>query len=379
MPRLDDDTLVDLQQLVETCLADFVDRDLAEATARISIPRVREAAGVYVTRPSRRLLGMAFLYAALALDRSGDYDLGDLVRVAAALEIRHGAVLLHDDIVDGDTIRGGRPTAHHALADPFGPVEGVSAALFAGDVLAALAPLPILRSGLPDAVRVRVAEVFQDRTALVAAGQVEQLHLDVLRDPLEVTEQGILAVHARQFVPYALLSVELAGVLCGLEDAGLAAVREAGTPLCGAFQVQNDLHGYTELVRVMSEGADAGDVLTLANTSDLARRRRTVLVRAALDRLAPAGRGTLAAYLAGERVDLRTVVELIESTNAADHCRTLIGDLQAQAIRRITAAQALPAVARIALGDTFEYMRALYDPLSTTSSLYLRARPDLAA
>lgn len=78
-------------------------------------------------------------------------------------------------------------------------------------------------------------------------------------------------------------------------------------------------------------------------------------------------------------MDLRTVVELIESTNAADHCRTLIGDLQAQAIRRITAAQALPAVARIALGDTFEYMRALYDPLSTTSSLYLRARPDLAA
>lgn len=50
MPRLDDETLVDLQQQIEAALRAFVDGDLAAATARISPPQVHTAAEVYVTR-----------------------------------------------------------------------------------------------------------------------------------------------------------------------------------------------------------------------------------------------------------------------------------------------------------------------------------------
>jgi hypothetical protein len=85
------------------------------------------------------------------------------------------------------------------------------------------------------------------------------------------------------------------------------------------------------------------------------------------------------AYLGGERVDLVEIVKLIESTDAVEHCQALIGELQARALARITGEPALSLGHRIELGGTFEYMRALYDPRSTTSSLYLRARPDLAA
>jgi geranylgeranyl diphosphate synthase type I len=376
MPQLDDETLIDLQQQLETNLASFTDHELRTATARISDPQVHQAAGLYVTRPSRRLPGMAFLHAAYAFDQAADHEPDDLMKVAAALEIRHAAVLLHDDIVDGDILRGGQPTAHHALAPLFGETESRSAALFAGDILAATAPLPILNSGLPDTLRLRMTKLFQNRTALVAAGQVEQLHLDVLRDPLEITEPAVLSVHTGQFVPYLLLSLELAAVLCDLDDSALTAIREAGTPLCAAFQVQNDLNGYTELVRTLHSGADTRTALTLANTSDLARRR-TVLALAALDRLSPTHRAQLAAYLTGTPMELRTVVKLIESTDATDHCHALIHDLQQQALRRITREPRLPANVRIGLRDTFTYMRALYDPISTTSSLYLRARPEL--
>ncbi|MFJ7496038.1 polyprenyl synthetase family protein [Streptomyces sp. NPDC097727] len=83
----------------------------------------------------------------------------DLNAVAAVLEIRHGTILLHDDIVDGDTVRDGHPIAHHALPSAFGTQEAPSAALFADNILAAaLAPLPIRRSGLPAAVRGRLTE-----------------------------------------------------------------------------------------------------------------------------------------------------------------------------------------------------------------------------
>ena len=367
-----DTQLITWQQQLEAELASFADTQLRGATARISDPQVHDAAAAYLVRPSKRLLGMAFLHAAHTLDVDAHQQ--DLVAVAAALEIRHGAILMHDDIVDGDTTRGGHPTAHHHLTQSFGATEAGSAALFAGDVLAGLAPLPILRCGLPASVRARLTDLFQHTTSLVAAGQTEQLHLDTVQDPADVTEADILRIHAGQFAPYLLCSVHLAAALAGLEPA-LDRITEAGTPLCQGFQVQNDLAGFTELQRTLQ----SDQVLTLANTSDLARRRRTVLVRAAMDALPLTERDQLSDYLRGTDQDLATVADLVDRSRAAAYCQALIADLHAQARTRISTDPLLPPEVRSALSATWGYMTALYDPASPTSRLYLQARTDLLA
>ncbi|MFE4540286.1 polyprenyl synthetase family protein [Streptomyces scopuliridis] len=366
-------TLISWQQVLEAKLLRLAAD--TQFTARISEPHVHQAAVAYVTRPSKRLLGMAFLHAAHMLS-ADQYRFRDLVAVAAALEIRHGAILLHDDIVDGDTQRGGHPTAHHALRNSFG-TEAASAALLAGDILAGMAPLPILRSGLPGSVQSRLCELFQANTALVAAGQIEQLHLDVRREPNTVSEDEILRIHAGQFAPYLMCSIHLASALAGLGDTTLARITEAGVPLCQAFQVQNDLAGYTELARVLTSDPETESALTLANTSDLARRRRTVLVRAALNRLPRAGHLQLTAYLDGADTDLLTVIRLIEASGAAEHCTALITNLQTQSRKNISNDPELPSETRAALTTTWDYMNALYDPASPTSRLYLEARTDL--
>lgn len=371
-----DQDLIRWQQQLEQFLTHFADTDLRQATARISDPAVHDAAAVYVTRPSKRLLGMAFLHAVHVIDHQDDIRDDDLTAIAAALEIRHGAILLHDDIVDGDTIRGGQPTAHHALIPSFGS-EARSAALFAGDVLAGLAPLPILRTTLPEAVRVRLAELFQHTTALVAAGQTEQLRLDARQDPGHVTEADILRIHAGQFAPYLLCSLHLAGALAGLDDADLDRITEAGIPLCQDFQVQNDVAGFRELARVQAQDEQTSSALTLANTSDLARRRRTALVRTALDRLPSDQHARMLAYLNGGDDDLTAIIELVEQSKAADCCAGLILELQAQSRERITADTHLSVNVRTALHATFRHITALYDPTSPESRLYLEARPDL--
>ncbi|TLQ38953.1 polyprenyl synthetase family protein [Streptomyces marianii] len=377
MPVPTDEQLIYWQQQLEEALARFADTDLRQATARASTPQVHDAAAAYLIRPSKRLLGMAFLHAAHTLSADTDIHPDDLTTIAAALEIRHGAILLHDDIVDGDTTRGGHPTAHHALTAAFGTAEASSAALFAGDILAGLAPLPILQTSLPSPLRARLAELFQHTTAHVAAGQTEQLHLDVRQDPEAVSEADILRIHAGQFAPYLLCSIQLAAALAGLDDDALHRITQAGIPLCQGFQVQNDLAGYTELARVLADDADTTETLTLANTSDLARRRRTVLVRAALDRLSGVKRRRLLAYLDGTDDDLVAIVGIIEASGAARHCTGLITDLHSQARERIATDPQLPPAARTALSATWGYMTALYDPASPTSSLYLQARSDL--
>lgn len=141
--------LIALQRDLETSLTRFAETELPEAVTGATEPAVYEAARSYLARPSKRLLGMTFLVAYHALSGpSAEHEPGHLLAVATALEIRHAGILLHDDIVDGDVVRGGQSTAHHALAASSFSTEGRSAAIFVGDLLAALAPLPILHSGL---------------------------------------------------------------------------------------------------------------------------------------------------------------------------------------------------------------------------------------
>lgn len=200
-----------------------------------------------------------------------------------------------------------------------------------------------------------------------------------MQDPQAVTQDTILRIHSGQFAPYLLCSLHLAAALAEHDDTVLERITEAGLPLCQAFQVQNDLAGFRELARFLSREEPTDCVLTLANTADLARRRRTVLVRAALDHLSGADRDRLLAYLNGADDDLAAVTRLIHDSRAEDICVGLVIDLQIQARERITTDPHLPAPVRTGLAATFGYMTALYDPASPTSRLYLRARPELRA
>ncbi|WP_346161650.1 hypothetical protein, partial [Streptomyces mordarskii] len=117
--------------------------------------------------------------------------------------------------------------------------------------------------------------------------------------------------------------------------------------------------------------------LTLANTSDLARRRRTVPARTALSKLTGPDRDQLADYLTGANMDLTDVCALMERAEVTPYCAALIRDLHAHTRDRIANDPVLPAPVRTALSSTCAYMTALYDPASPTSRLYLNARPDL--
>ena len=69
-----------------------------------------------------------------------------LVRAAVAVELVHGATLVHDDVLDGSALRRGRP--------PWSPPAGRAAATATGDLLFSRAFAELAGGGSPDAVRV---------------------------------------------------------------------------------------------------------------------------------------------------------------------------------------------------------------------------------
>lgn len=372
---IDPDLITGWQRRLEDRLGQFAARDLAGLFAPAADPRIRQAAAVYVTRPSRHLLGLGFRAQYHLLAPAGAMPDADLTAIAAALEIRHAAILLHDDIVDGDTHRGGQPTAWHALTGLFG-ANAAGAAIFAGDVLAAGFLLPLLETALPAGTQARLARTALILTARTGAGQCQQLYIDTAVPLAQVDESSVLAAHAANFPPYLHCSTWLAAALAGLPDNITSRVIDAAVPMATAFQVQNDIAGFTELERLLASG-DPG-ALTLANTSDLARRRRTTLMTAALAALTAGKRQALAAYLEGQRdAPLAEIAALVREGHAVEHCTALTRQLWDTSHARLRDDPALPPRVRDAVAETWRFMAGLYDPASPLSRLYLEVRPDL--
>lgn len=165
---------------------------------------------------------------------------GDLFRVlpaASGVECVHTGSLLHDDIIDGDAVRRGRPAVHAA----FGPAR----AILAGSALyfAWFTALEeCARRGVADGP-IRRAMAIQARAGIEACrGAVDELALAGRPDC------GIDAyVGAARRKTAALLAAacRTGAVLAGASPAQEAALAAYGESLGLAFQVRDDLLPYT--------------------------------------------------------------------------------------------------------------------------------------
>jgi geranylgeranyl pyrophosphate synthase len=114
-----------------------------------------EHAGATIAAGGKRLRPLLVCLAADGEDGDG------VVRAAAAVELVHSATLVHDDVLDGASLRRGMPTVVAS--------GGRGAATATGDLLFARAFGELVRNGRPDEVR-----VLSDATSALAAGELMQ-------------------------------------------------------------------------------------------------------------------------------------------------------------------------------------------------------------
>ena len=114
-----------------------------------------EHAGATIAAGGKRLRPLLVCLAADGEDGDG------VVRAAAAVELVHSATLVHDDVLDGASLRRGMPTVVAS--------GGRGAATATGDLLFARAFGELVRNGSPDEVR-----VLSDATSALAAGELMQ-------------------------------------------------------------------------------------------------------------------------------------------------------------------------------------------------------------
>lgn len=196
--------------------------------------------------------------------------------VGAAVELLHTAFVVHDDVIDGDDVRRGRPNVSgtfraYALGSGAAAGDaggfGRTAGILAGDLALAAAIRAVATCGASTAVVHRLLDLFDAALHTTAAGELADVRLSL--DPGAASLRESLAMAEQKTGAYSFaLPLQAGAVLAGADQQTIGRLGEAGRMLGLAFQLVDDLLG------VFGDPAYTGK----SSTSDLRTRKQTPLL-----------------------------------------------------------------------------------------------------
>ena len=170
-----------------------------------------------------------------------------VVEIAAAIEILHYAFLLHDDVIDGDARRRGKPNLIGMLRDERAELGsrtalhwGSTGAILMGDLLLSLVHQMFARVDVTQAERLRLLDLLDHAITETVAGEYADV---ALSDRVITPElQTILTMTARKTATYTFeLPLRVATVLSLGDVETEDALAQIGQRLGLAFQLQDDV------------------------------------------------------------------------------------------------------------------------------------------
>ncbi|GGC13451.1 polyprenyl synthetase family protein [Cellulomonas carbonis] len=174
-----------------------------------------------------------------------------VVGLAAGFELLHAGFLVHDDLLDGDRVRRGRPNLlaeaeRDALARGCRPAAArrwaSASAVLAGDVAIALAQRAVSTVEAPAATRDALVGLFTDALVSTVVGEAGDVALQLGTCDADV--ETALAVARAKTAAYTVGAPLAAGaVLAEAPRAAVGALSRAGALLGEAYQMLDDLDG----------------------------------------------------------------------------------------------------------------------------------------
>lgn len=261
-------------RLVEDVIEEYFSHRIARAEAYGGAELWRRAAET--TRGGKRLRPHLVL---LAHDALGGDDNASAVVVAAAFEILHSALLIHDDVLDGDLVRRGRPNLAGAFADSAldrgldaraAAAWGAASGLLAGDLL--LSGVHALVARIDSPARPAIHELVDEAVGVTAAGEHDDVALALGVVPTEAT--GIRRMTEQKTAAYSFAAPLRAGaMLAGADRETSGSLSRIGVTLGLIYQLRDDVLGVFGAEERTGKSA----------RGDLREGKRTLLVAFAAD------------------------------------------------------------------------------------------------
>jgi len=254
--------------------------------------------------------------------------------LAAVVEFIHTATLLHDDVVDGSSMRRGKATANTLFGNP--------ASVLVGDFIYSRAFQMMV-----EVQNMRVMEVLADATNIIAEGEVLQL-LNV--HDADVTDEAYLKVIHYKTAKLFEAATRLGAIMCSASGRDEHALAEYGMRLGTAFQLIDD---------VLDFSGDSGEIGKNLG-DDLAEGKPTLPLLYAMRNGNGQQHATIRhAIEQGGLDELAAVMQAVRDTGALQHVRALAGkeaESGCAAIAHLPASnyhQALIELAKFAVNRSF--------------------------
>lgn len=257
----------------------------------------------YPEAGGKRLRPMLAQVVAEAVGKAGDKALP----FACSLEIIHNFTLVHDDVMDNDPLRRGRP-AVHVLFD-------IPTAIIAGDALFARAFEMITETDVPPENAKRLIRTTAHTVWLIAEGQQEDM--DFENTPVDrVTVDDYMEMINKKTAVLFECAAEGGALIAGGTGEQIGAMREYAHLLGMGFQIWDDLLNLT------------GDEGRLGKPvgNDIRNGKRTLIVLHAVHALAEDDprRGRLLKALGNDNAtaqEIADAIAVLRDCGSIEHAR----------------------------------------------------------
>jgi octaprenyl-diphosphate synthase len=188
------------------------------------VDEVEQIGHYLIEAGGKRIRPVVTLLSAKACGAIGD----SVISMATIIEFIHSATLLHDDVVDGSTLRRGRPTANHVWDNPSAVLVGDFLYSRAFQMMVGINNMPAMR-------------ILADATNAIAEGEVMQLTHRFAPDVTEARYFNVIRLKTAKLFEAA---AELGGVLAEQPVSIQKALAQYGLHLGAAFQLVDDVLDY---------------------------------------------------------------------------------------------------------------------------------------
>ncbi|NGO06296.1 polyprenyl synthetase family protein [Streptomyces sp. HC44] len=263
------------------------------------------------------------------------------VHAAAGVELVHNFSLLHDDLMDNDHIRRGRPTAWSLFGD--------AQAVLAGDALLVMA-LKVLITEQASELTANAVRELSDALLGLLAGQGDDLDFEKRTD---VRPDDCLRMAAGKTASLFTGACALGAIAVSAEPDRVGGLRAFGHHVGLAFQLSDDVLG------IWGDSAISGKPVG----ADLQRRKKSFPVVAALSSDTRAGRQLAELYDRTERLSdagIRRATRLIEEAGGLERTRQEIARRHVFALDRLASVSPEPEGERMlrSIADLAMHRRA---------------------
>lgn len=275
----------------------------------------------FTLRGGKRIRAALLFYSYLA---HGGKNKPEGLQASMGMEMSETYLLIHDDIIDNDSLRRGGITPHTSYEQiykkrfPGRHIDpkhfGTSMAILAGDLACAYMNELIVGTEFKKENKARAIQELSYILEREVFGETLDIVIELKDNP---TKEDVTLVQQLKTAPYTFDSpMKLGAILAGANEKQIKILESYTVPLGTAFQIQDDILGMF--------GSE--DKIGKPVISDLREGKITLLILDALEKANPVQEKKIRSCLGNKNVtklDLEEVKQIIIDTGALDKSKNL--------------------------------------------------------